>query len=157
MFMDKKKEESVMGTRVSCPDSQDEDWGSYYLNDWKLSICWSPSLWELSAKENLFKKILLQYSWFTMLCFMCIAYWFSYTYTSTYSFSDSFPIYIITEYWVEFPVLTSRSLLAIYFICSSLCMLIQSSWFIISLFPHISSLVTISLFLKFVSLFLFCK
>ena len=103
------------------------------------------------------KKFLLQYSWFTTLCFMCIAYWFSYTYTSTYSFSDSFPTYVITEYWVEFPVLSSRSLLANYFICSSLRMLIQSSWFIISLLPHISPLVTISLFLKSVSLFLFCK
>ena len=33
MFMGKKKKmESVMGARVSCPDFQDEDWGSYYFN-----------------------------------------------------------------------------------------------------------------------------
>ena len=36
-----------------------------------------------------------------------------------YSFSDSFPLYIVTKYWVEFPVLYTRSLLIIYFINSS--------------------------------------
>ena len=38
-----------------------------------------------------------------------------------YSFSDSFPIEVITEYRAEFPVLYSRSLLGIYFIQSSVC------------------------------------
>ena len=32
-------------------------------------------------------------------------------------FSHSFPIYVITEYWVKFPVLDIRSLQVIYFIC----------------------------------------
>ena len=35
--------------------------------------------------------------------------------THLYSFSDSFPIWVITEYWVEFLVLYSQSLLVIYF------------------------------------------
>ena len=38
-------------------------------------------------------------------------------------FLDSFPIYAIREYWVEFPVLYSRSLLVTYFIYSSVYML----------------------------------
>ena len=36
-----------------------------------------------------------------------------YTYTYTYAFSDYFPILIIMEYWVEFLVLYSRSLLIV--------------------------------------------
>ena len=36
-----------------------------------------------------------------------------YTYTYTYAFSDYFPILIIMEYWVEFLVLYSRSLLSV--------------------------------------------
>ena len=41
--------------------------------------------------------------------FMCTAKWFNYTYTNP--FSDSFPIKIIREYWVEFLVLYRRPLL----------------------------------------------
>ena len=33
--------------------------------------------------------------------------------------SDSFPLYIIARYWIKFPVLYSRCLLFIYFICSN--------------------------------------
>ena len=47
-----------------------------------------------------------------------------------HSFLDSFPIYVIAEYWVEFPVLYSRSLLVIYFIYSSVYMSIPISQFI---------------------------
>ena len=47
--------------------------------------------------------------------FRCTAKWISYTCTYIHSFLDSFPI---TEYWVEFPVLYSRSLFVIYFICN---------------------------------------
>ena len=54
-----------------------------------------------------------------------------------------------------FPVLYSRSLLLIYCIYSSVCMLIPSSWFIPP--HHVSSLVTTSLFLISASLFPFCK
>ena len=40
--------------------------------------------------------------------------WVSYTYTCIHSFSYSFPIQVITEHWVEFLVLYSKSLLMIY-------------------------------------------
>ena len=50
--------------------------------------------------------------------FWCVAKWFSYTYTYIHSLSDSFPIWVITEGWVEFPVLYSKSLLVICFIFS---------------------------------------
>jgi len=41
--------------------------------------------------------------------FRCTAKWFSYADTYIQSSPDPFPIYIITEYWVEFPVLYSES------------------------------------------------
>ena len=41
--------------------------------------------------------------------FYCTTKWFSYMYTHIHSFSDSFPIEIFTEYWVEFPALHSRA------------------------------------------------
>jgi len=56
--------------------------------------------------------------WHCCVSFRCAAKWFSYTYTCIYSFSNSFPIEVITEYWVEFPVIYSRTLLVIYFIYS---------------------------------------
>ena len=62
--------------------------------------------------------------------FRCTAKWISYTYTYIHSFLDSFPIYAITEYWVEFPVLYSRCLLVIYFIYSSGYISIPNSQFI---------------------------
>ena len=46
--------------------------------------------------------------------FKCTAEWFSYTYTYTNSFSYSFLVQVFTEYWVDFPVLHSRSLLVIH-------------------------------------------
>ena len=46
--------------------------------------------------------------------FRCTAQWIY-----IYSFSDSFPLEVITKYWGQFPVLCSRSLLVIYFIYSS--------------------------------------
>ena len=44
-----------------------------------------------------------------------------------YSFLDSFLIWVITEYWVEFSVLYSRSLLVIYRIYNSMQVFIPSS------------------------------
>ena len=38
------------------------------------------------------KKFLLEYSWFAVLCFCCTAKWLSYTYIYVHSFLDSFPI-----------------------------------------------------------------
>ena len=53
--------------------------------------------------------------------FRCITKWLSYTYTCIPSFSDSFLIQFITEYWVEFSLLYSRSFLDISSIYSCVC------------------------------------
>ena len=45
--------------------------------------------------------------------FCCTAKWVSYMYAYTHSFKDSFPMYVITEYWVRFSVIHSRSLFAV--------------------------------------------
>ena len=84
--------------------------------------------------------------------FRCIAKSFSYIYTYIYSFSDSFPIQVITEYWIEFLVLYSRSLLIIYYIYQ--CIYVNPNLLIYPT-PCLSSLVTISLFSKSVSRFCF--
>ena len=80
-------------------------------------------------------------SWFTIL------YWFQ-VYSKVIqlyicqSFSNSFPIYFITEYWADFSVLYCRSLLVIYFRNSHVYMSIPNSAFI---FPtHLSPLITIN-------------
>ena len=57
--------------------------------------------------------------WQCCVHFCCVAKWFHYTCTHIHSFSDSFPIEVITEYWVELPVLCSRSPLTIHSICNS--------------------------------------
>ena len=85
--------------------------------------------------------------------FRCIARWFSYAYTHLLIF-NYFRIQVITEYWVEFHALCSRSFLVICLIYSRVCVL-NPTWFIPP--RHVSPLVTISLFLNSVSLFLFCK
>ena len=70
-----------------------------------------------------------------------------------YSFSDYFPLQVITGYQVQFPVPYSRSLLIIYFIYSSVYMLIPNPQFLPPL--YLSPLVALSLFSMFVSLLLF--
>ena len=62
--------------------------------------------------------------------FRCTAKWVTYTNTYIHSFLDSFPISVITEYWVEFPVLYSRSLEVTYFIYTSVYMSIPIFQFI---------------------------
>ena len=42
--------------------------------------------------------------------YRCTTKWFSYTYTCIYSFSNYFPIQVVTEFWAEFPVLYCKSL-----------------------------------------------
>ena len=69
-----------------------------------------------------FKKF---FSWSTIdlqccVNFCCTAKWIIHTHTHTHTYMHTppllryFPIQVNTEYWVEFPVLYSRSLLAIY-------------------------------------------
>jgi len=66
-----------------------------------------------------FAIIYLEYSWFTVLCMFQVYSKLIPLYIYIYPFfSDSFPILVITEYWIEFFVLYSRSLLIIYFIYS---------------------------------------
>ena len=55
--------------------------------------------------------------------------------TFTYSFSDSFPIKFIIEYWVEFPMLYSRILLIIYFMCIC-CVYVNPNFLIYPSPPH---------------------
>lgn len=56
------------------------------------------------------------------ISFCCTSKGMSYTYMYIHSFLDFIPIYIITEYWIEFPVLNSRFLFFTYFIHSSVYM-----------------------------------
>ena len=53
--------------------------------------------------------------------------WISYAYTYMPAFLDSFPKQVTAQHWVGFPVLYSRSLLIIYLIYRSVCMLISNS------------------------------
>jgi len=73
--------------------------------------------------------------------FRCTTKWIcdthTYTHTHTHIYiqistliSDSFPKQVITEHWEEFPVLYSMPLLVIYFIHSSVYLLITTSQFI---------------------------
>ena len=80
----------------------------------------------------------------------CVINSFRYTakricYTHIRCFIDCFPIQVITEYWVKFPVPSSRFLLVIHFIYNSVCMSVPTTQFnppLLSLFP----MVTIRLF-----------
>ena len=76
--------------------------------------------------------VLFNYSWLTMLCSFQVYSKMILTYIYMYSLLDSFLIWVIIEYWLEFLVLYSRSLLVIYLIYGSVCMFIPSFWFI----PH---------------------
>ena len=57
--------------------------------------------------------------------FKCTTKWFSCTHKHThiYALSGSFPLYSVTRYWIESPVLFCRSLLSTSFIYSSVYML----------------------------------
>ena len=86
-----------------------------------------------TAKHFIYFLIIFYWSIVDLQCCISFCYtakWISYTYTYIHSFLDSFPIQVITEYWVEFPVLYSRSLLVVYFIYSSGYMSIPISQFI---------------------------
>ena len=81
--------------------------------------------------------------------------WHIYMFVCIHSFSYSLPMQIISEYWIEFSVPCSRSLLVTYFMYCNVYMLIQISKFITS--PKFSPLVTTIFILRSVDLFLFCK
>ena len=74
-------------------------------------------------------NFVLKYSWFTMMCScqVCslVIQWCVYS-LYIYSFSDVFPLQVITRYWILFPVLYTKTLLFIYFIYC-MHMLIPSS------------------------------
>ena len=76
--------------------------------------------------------VLFNYSWLTMLCSFQVYSKMILTYIYMYSLLDSFLIWVIIEYWLEFLVLYSRSLLVIYLIYGNVCMFIPSFWLI----PH---------------------
>ena len=86
--------------------------------------------------------------------FYCTARWISNMYTYVPSFFGFLPIYVTTQHWIEIFVLYSRFSLVIYFIHSSVYMLLPISQFIPS---SISCLVSISLFSTSGSLFLLSK
>ena len=104
--------------------------------DITLFDCYKVDFWQPLRFFEIFTHILffffffLEYSWCTALCWSQVYSKMIQLYTSIYihSFSDSFLILVITEYWVEFAVLCSRSLLVISLIYSSVCMLVPISW-----------------------------
>ena len=71
-----------------------------------------------------------------------------------YTFPYSFPLWFIPGYWIQFPVLCSRTILFIHpiYIKKSLHLLIPNCYS----FPPPALLATTSLFFMSVSLFLFC-
>ena len=103
--------------------------------------------------KNLFLiYFILEYSWLTMNVILISAVQQSDSVLHMYLiFFKFFPHVVIAEYWAEFPVLYSRSLLVIYSIYSSVHI---NPRVLIYLHPS-SSLVTVSSFSKSVSFFCF--
>ena len=100
----------------SDPWSRDQTYvlctGKWILNNWttrEVPIVFCFTLLKIFFYWSLF-------DWQCYAYFRGIAKWISYMYTYIHSFSDSFPLYVMLEHWVEFPVLLRRSLLVIYFI-----------------------------------------
>ena len=90
--------------------------GGTWEREGHLSVCL------FAYNYFLFKICILCWSVVDLQCYISFRYittFFHYTDTYNHSFSDFFPIQIITEYWIEFPVLYSTSLLIIYFTYSS--------------------------------------
>ena len=94
--------------------------------DWHCCICvWCTAKWfsytyiyifffRIFSLLGYLFKILLNYYWFTVLCWFQVYSKVNQLYM--YLSNLFFPISVITNYWVDFPVLYSRSLLIIYFI-----------------------------------------
>ena len=68
------------------------------------------------------------YLWATWEAYLYIYLYLSiYIYSNKYSFLDSFPLYVITRYWIQFPVLYRKSLLLVDFIYSRVYILTPNS------------------------------
>ena len=99
---------------------------------------------------------ILEHSWFTMFCSRCTTKWVSCTYTYIHFFSRFFSHLGYYRVLSKVSCAISRSLF-IYFLYSSVYMLIPKCLIFKSPpNPHFT-LVTISLYLKSVSMFPFCK
>ena len=91
-------------TYARCFSDQD-GWFFSFSSGWRITI-----VFFLSSKYvflNHFYQSIVNLQ--CCISFMCTAKWISCTYTYIHSFLDSFPITVITEYWVELPVLHSSS------------------------------------------------
>ena len=108
----------------------------------------------LGGKGDSF-KILLKYSWLTIFCLISAVQQSDSVMHICIIFSYSFPLWFITGYWIEFPVLYSRILLFIHPTYNSLHLLISN----FQSFPPPSTflLVRTRLFSTSVNLFLFHK
>ena len=60
--------------------------------------------------------------------FCCTAEQMSYTYTLIHSFLDSIPIWVTTEYQVEFPILYSRLLVSSFILVLNCVYLFATPW-----------------------------
>ena len=99
----------------------------------------------LLVKTSQFSKLCSFFKNFIIVDLKCCvtfgwtAMWFSYTYRYICSFSDSFSIWVTTEYWIDFPELYSRSLLLIQSMYSSVYSQSQSpSLSLPSMFPSVT-------------------
>ena len=108
-------------------------WCASWHQSWHKSPYSQGQPWFLDRREEKGQSHWLSYFFKSIVdlqcCvnFRCTEKWISYTDTHIHSFLDSFPIQAIAEYWVEFPVLYSMSLLVIYFIYSGVFMSIPIS------------------------------
>ena len=88
--------------------------------------------WRAGLKDEVWICLfLLNDSWLTMLCLIFTVQHSDsvrYTHTHTHTHTYSFPLWLITGYWTEFPVLYNKSLLFIHSIYNSLYLLIPKSY-----------------------------
>ena len=116
----------------------EDSFGFFHNTLWNIGTLWNilKTLWNIL--NILYWSIV--FSFFSILSFWsivdkpwCVSYrytarWFSNTHTSIHSFSNCFPIPVITEYRAKLPMLYNRSWLAICFKYNSVYMSISSSY-----------------------------
>ena len=126
---------------LSLTNEEQESLGEW----WKILRC---ILYSSSYKNLFYWSIVdLQHC----VSFWCTAKWFRYVYIC------SFPLWFITGYWIQLPVLYSRTSLLIHYIYNSLHLLTPSSHSILPPSTPPPPLATTSLSSMFVSLFMFCR